>query len=248
MSERISPSAGWEEVLAGGLTEVGVAYPPTALGQLRLYMELLREENERANLTGITEPDEVAIKHFVDSATLLRVAPLETGRVIDVGTGAGFPGAVIALLRPDIQVTLVESNGKKATFLRRLVEELQVSNVAVVGRRAEEVGRERAHRAQYDVATARAVAALPVLMEYLLPLVRVGGSAVALKGPEVEKEVEGGRKAARQLGGWWVRLEEVSLPSGAGERRLAVVRKDRPTPEQYPRRTGVPAKKPLGGA
>ncbi|MGE5509418.1 MAG: 16S rRNA (guanine(527)-N(7))-methyltransferase RsmG [Chitinophagales bacterium] len=240
-------AASWEQLLVSGFEAVGVPVTPEAVGLLRKYMDLLRAENERANLTRILEPAAVAIKHFVDSATLLKVVELERGRLVDVGSGAGFPGAVIAVLRPEVGVTLVESNGKKSAFLKLLAEELGLRNVTVVGQRAEEVGRARGHRAQYDVATARAVAALPVIMEYLLPLVRVGGSAVALKGPEVEKEIEAGRKAARQLGGWWVRVEDIALPEGAGQRRLAVVRKDRPTPEQYPRRTGVPAKKPLGG-
>lgn len=216
------------------------------VGLFATYLAFLRAENERLNLTTILEPEEVAVKHFVDSATLLKVTGIDEGdAVVDVGSGAGFPGVPVAILRPDLKVTLVEAVRKKAAFLERLLVELGVPNVTVVAQRAEEVGRAREHRGRYGLAAARAVAALPVLWEYLLPLVRVGGVAAALKGPGVVEELPGAGGAAKLLGGGRAEVHPFMLPSDAGERRVVVVRKIAPTPDQYPRRVGLPAKTPL---
>lgn len=206
----------------------------------------MREENERLNLTSIVEPEEVALKHFVDSATVLRaVAPAEGERLVDVGSGAGFPGVPLAIFRPDLRVTLIEASQKKAAFLGRLRDQLGLGNVEVLAVRAEEAGRQAAHREQHGVAVARAVAPLAVLWEYLLPLVRVGGLAVAQKGPGVAEELVAAGRAVGLLGGGEQMIHGFTLPRAAGERQIVVVRKVNPTPEQYPRRPGVPAKKPL---
>lgn len=243
-SER--PARIWQEVLRSGLEGLGIGLRPEQMGLFERYLDFLRQENEQLNLTSIVEPLEVATKHFVDSATVLAVAQPALGEsAVDVGSGGGFPGVPLAILRSDLRITLVESVQKKAAFLERLREELSLGNVRVVAGRAEEVGRHRGHRERYGLAVARAVAPLGVVWEYLLPLVRVGGVAVAQKGPSVAEELSGGERAARALGAGEQRVREFTLPEGAGERRVVLVDKVKPCPEQYPRRTGVPAKKPL---
>lgn len=234
------------DVLTGGLRELGIELRNEQASLFERYLDFLREENERLNLTAITEPHDVAVKHFVDSATVLRaVSPGSEESVVDVGSGGGFPGVPLAILRPDLRVTLVEASQKKAAFLERLRGRLGLENVAVVTGRAEEVGRRREHRELHDVAVARAVAPLAVLWEYLLPLVRVGGLAVAPKGPGVTEELAAGERAARTLGGGRQEVREFALPGEAGARRVVIVGKERPCPATYPRRPGVPARKPL---
>ncbi len=239
-------AAAWREALAGGLADLGIRLGGEQEERFARYLSFLREENERLNLTAIVEPEEVALKHFVDSATVLKaVEPARDEELIDVGSGGGFPGVPLAILRPDLRVTLVEASQKKAGFLERLRERLELENVTVVTGRAEEVGRQAGHRERYGIAVARAVAPLAVLWEYLLPLVYAGGAAVAQKGPGVTKELAEGARAARALGGGEAEIRRFTLPRGAGERHVVVVRKVAGTPRQYPRRPGVPAKKPL---
>lgn len=198
------------------------------------------------NLTAIVEPEEVAIKHFVDSAAVLTaLAEGDGSSLVDVGSGAGFPGVPVAILRPDLAVTLVEANHKKTAFLERLRDELGLENVSVVPGRAEEIGRQAVHRERYGAAVARAVAALPVVWEYTLPLVRIGGLAVAMKGPAVAAEVADGERAARILGGGGQGIRRFRLHQGAGERQIVWTRKVSPTPMAYPRKPGMPAKRPL---
>jgi 16S rRNA (guanine527-N7)-methyltransferase len=236
----------WAEALREGLSALGLALDPVAAEAFGLYLSFLRVENERVNLTSIVEPEEVALKHFADSATVLRATDLAPGtRVIDVGSGAGFPGVPLAILRPDLRVTVLEASRKKAAFLQRLQDHLGLDNVDVVTGRAEEVGQQPAHRERYGLAVARAVAPLGVVWEYLLPLVSVGGRAVAQKGPGVAEELVGGQRAAKILGGGAQQVVRFVLPREAGERRVVVVPKAVRTPSQYPRRPGLPAKKPL---
>lgn len=238
--------ADWLSALREGLTGLGRVLSAEQARLFATYLAYLRSENEHLNLTTIVEPVEVAIKHFVDSATVLKATEIDEGdALIDVGSGAGFPGVPVAILRPDLRVTLVEAVRKKAAFLERLVGELELPQVSVVVARAEELGRAKEHRERYGLATARAVASLPALWEYLLPLVRVGGGVAALKGPGVAEELPPARRAAQLLGGGEAEVRPFVLPGEAGERRIVVVRKISPTPKQYPRRVGVPAKTPL---
>jgi len=225
---------------------LGLQLTASQLAALNLYERELLDWNLRFNLTAIDEPDKIRIKHFLDSLTcLLVLREKPAGRVIDVGTGAGFPGIPLKIVCPDIRLTLVESVGKKADFCRHVVRALELDGVEVLQNRAEEVGQMAAHREQYDWALARAVALLPVLAEYLLPLVRVGGAMLAMKGASVPAEANSAEPAMRILGGQLRRLVPVALPGVADERYLVVVDKISATPRAYPRRVGVPTRKPL---
>lgn len=212
--------------------------------RLTIYAQLLMRWNEKMNLTAITEPADIAIKHFVDSAALLRYVSLPAdASIIDVGTGAGFPGLVLKIFRPDIQLTLLDSQQKRLYFLEAVCRDLELDAV-LLHARAEDGGRNPAYREQFDLATARAVARLPVLMEYCLPFVKKGGSFAALKGPEGEREQMESSTAVSLLGGFSSRLFSYELPGG-DRRSLIVTEKKTHTPTKYPRNPGQIAKKSL---
>ena len=202
--------------------------------------------NERFNLTAIRSAEEVHTKHFLDSLTcLLAVRDNPPERIIDVGTGAGFPGIVLKIALPGAQLTLVESVGKKADFCRHIVKNLEMDKVAVVQERVEVLGQMPEYRERYDLAVARAVAAMPVLAEYLLPLVRVGGLMLAMKGESGPVESHSAERPIQILGGHLRQLLPVTLPGVVEERYLIVVDKIAATSPAYPRRVGVPSKRPL---
>ena len=226
--------------------QLGVRLNAAQLAVLARYEQELVDWNSRVNLTAIRSSQEIRTKHFLDSLTCLlafRDTPPE--RLIDVGTGAGFPGIPLKILYPKMQLTLVESVGKKVDFCRHIVRTLNLTNVDVVQDRAEALGQLPAHREKYDWAVARAVAILPVLAEYLLPLVRVGGGMLAMKGESGPAEAHAAEHALRVLGGHLRQLVPVTLPGVVEERYLVVVDKVAATPNSYPRRVGQPAKKPL---
>ena len=211
------------------------------------YATELAAWNERVNLTAITDPAQVEMRHFADSLSLMQVIPRRVGlRVIDIGTGAGFPGMPLKIICPEIDLTLVESVGKKVRFLEHLVAMLDLTGVTVINARAEEVGREADHREAYDWAVARAVAGLNTLAEYLLPLVRVEGHALAQKGETASQEATAAEDAIKLLGGEIRQLTPVELPGVAETHYLVQIAKVAPTPEKYPRRPGMPSKRPLG--
>ena len=226
------------------------------LDRFELYYRQLIEWNSRINLTGITEYEAVQSRHFLDSLTLasprLRGDPvgqpfdLSTARLIDIGAGGGFPGLPLKILYPQLRLTLVDSVGKKTTFLTQLAESLGLKGMRVLNERAEELGQSPLHRQQYDLATGRAVAAWPVLAEYCLPLVRVGGLFVAPKKGDLSVELAAADKVAGLLGAKLRPTPTFELPNETGDpRRLIVAVKTGPTPRIYPRRTGLPAKEPL---
>lgn len=214
---------------------------------LEWYSGELLAWNQRFNLTAITDREGIAVKHFLDSLTcLLVMRPPARGRVVDVGSGAGFPGLPLMIAQPEIRLTLVEATGKKAEFCRHVVRSLRLDAVEVIHARAEEVGHMPGHRQAYDWAVARAVASMPVLVEYLLPFLRLGGRAVVQKGESGPAEVQASEEALRLLGGQVRQLVSVELPGVAEARYLIEVEKTAGTPAQYPRRPGIPAKRPLG--
>ena len=226
--------------------QLGVRLSTAQLAALARYEQELVDWNSRVNLTAIHSSQEIRTKHFLDSLTcLLAFRDIPPERLIDVGTGAGFPGIPLKILYPKMQLTLVESVGKKVDFCRHIVRTLNLTNVDVVQDRAEALGQLPAHREKYDWAVARAVAILPVLAEYLLPLVRVGGGMLAMKGESGPAEAHAAEHALRVLGGHLRQLVPVTLPGVVEERYLVVVDKVAATPNSYPRRVGQPAKKPL---
>ena len=226
--------------------QLGMRLSTAQLAALARYEQELVDWNSRVNLTAIHSSQEIRTKHFLDSLTcLLAFRDIPPERLIDVGTGAGFPGIPLKILYPKMQLTLVESVGKKVDFCRHIVRTLNLTNVDVVQDRAEALGQLPAHREKYDWAVARAVAILPVLAEYLLPLVRVGGGMLAMKGESGPAEAHAAEHALRVLGGHLRQLVPVTLPGVVEERYLVVVDKVAATPNSYPRRVGQPAKKPL---
>jgi 16S rRNA (guanine527-N7)-methyltransferase len=237
------------EQLVAGAREWGLELTAEQVQAFELYYRELVAWNERVNLTAITGYEEVQVKHFLDSLSCSQaLAGLPAGeRCIDIGTGAGFPGLPLKIAFPRMRLTVLESTGKKAVFLEHIVAELGLSGVDVFRGRAEEAGREPGFRESFDAALARAVATLPVLVEYALPLVKVGGVFVAQKGSEVQEEVEAARGAMTLLGGELAEVRAVDVPGLDAARHLVVVAKVAPTPDKYPRRPGIPAKRPLGG-
>ncbi|HSB89020.1 MAG TPA: 16S rRNA (guanine(527)-N(7))-methyltransferase RsmG [Anaerolineales bacterium] len=224
----------------------GVSLSRRQLEAFSLYAAELADWNARFNLTAITEPAEVEVRHFLDSLTLVPyLGRSASGRLVDVGTGAGFPGLPLRIACPALKVTLIEATGKKADFCRHVVDRLGLEGVAVLHARAEEAGHDPNHRQHYDVAVARAVAAMPVLAEYLLPLVRLGGRAIAQKGESGPAEAHGAEAAIHLLGGRLSQVAPIELPGVADARYLVVVDKVAATPAMYPRRAGTPARHPL---
>ncbi len=236
------------ELLKTYAADAGVALSDAQLAQFDRYAELLCEWNEKMNLTGITDPYGMVVRHFLDSLTLVPFLP-EGASLIDVGTGAGFPAVPAAIARPDIRVTLLDSLNKRLTFLNAVCEELALP-CTTVHARAEDGGHLTNLREQFDVATARAVAALPTLCEYCVPFVKTGGVFVALKGPESDNELPAALKAAKALAASHketVRVQVPHCPKDGEEvfdRRLIVFEKDGATPKTYPRPAAKIAKKP----
>lgn len=224
--------------------EIGVKLTGEQAQAFQTYMELLLEWNEKINLTAITQPEEIVEKHFIDSLTLLQACPIKQGaRVIDVGTGAGFPGIPLKIVRPDVQLTLLDGLNKRLLFLGEVCKALHMESTRI-HKRAEEAGLDRKMRESFDLVTARAVAPFPILCEYCLPLVKMKGYFVAMKGPGAQEELDAAENALDILGGDEVKLVPVEA-FDAGARNLIVVRKKSFTPKGYPRHGGTITKHPL---
>lgn len=227
-------------------TLVGIQLSARQVAAFQRYEDELLEWNSRMNLTAIRDREGIRTKHFLDSLSCIlafRDRPPE--RLIDIGTGAGFPGIPLKIIYPRMKLTLVESVGKKLEFCRHIVQTLELEDVTLLQARAEALGQDRAHREKYDWAVARAVANLPVLAEYLLPLVALGGKMLAQKGETAHAEAVSAEKAIRVLGGELQQIIPVLVPGIAEERYLVVVDKVASTPPGYPRRVGLPARRPI---
>ena len=236
----------FREALVAGGHALGIEIHGGMLDQFVLHYEALIHFGKETNLTSIEGDEEVAVKHFLDSLTCSKAIEIgDDWDVVDIGTGAGFPGVPLKVERPSLSLTLVEASQKRVRFLELLVSALGLSDTEVVWGRAEDVGRMRRHRENYDLAVARGVADLTVLAELCLPFVRVGGAFVALKGPSVEDELSRAAKAMEIMGGRIEKIARVSLPRNYGDRSIVVVRKEVCTPEKYPRRPGIPNKRPI---
>ena len=239
----------FEELAATWLEVLGK--PPTQrqIMQFARYADLLIEWNTHINLTAITDPKEIVVKHFLDSLSILAALdPIASKpfKLIDVGSGAGFPGMAVAIMRPTWHMTLLDSTRKKVDFLRLVAHELKLNQVTLLWGRAEKLAQQASQREQYHAAVARAVAPLPVLAEYCLPFVSVGGHWVAQKGPKAREEVFISRNAFGQLGGKLRAVETITVPGMADQiRHLIIVKKAKATPRTFPRRPGIPSKRPL---
>lgn len=212
--------------------------------QFEDYMKLLLEWNEKINLTAITEEDDIILKHFADSLTILKYIP-QGEKIVDVGTGAGFPGIPVKIVRDDVEVTLVDSLNKRILFLEDVIQKLKLKKVETLHFRAEEFGQNKKYRESFDIATSRAVANLSILVEYLLPLLKIGGTCICMKGAEIEEELENSKKAIQILGGKIEKVEEFTLPGSDIKRNIVIIKKIKETPKKYPRKPGTPAKDPI---
>ena len=234
--------------LVAGARALGVDLSPAQLQQFALYRSELRSWHRRANLTSITDPEEVETRHFVDSLSVVAAPEVRLGpglRVLEVGSGAGFPGLPLKIAYPEIEVTLLEATGKKADFLRHVADRLALPDVAVITGRAEDAAREPAHREAYSLVLARALAPMAALAELTLPFCQLGGHVVAQKKGDIAGELEAAKTAIEVMGGRCVARHAVSAPGLEDGRCLVVLKKVAHTPEKYPRRPGVPAKRPI---
>ena len=208
------------------------------------YMNLLIEWNEKINLTAITKPEEIILKHFVDSLTISKYIK-ENSSLIDVGTGAGFPGIPLNIYRNDLKITLMDSLNKRINFLNEVIKELKLENIETIHSRAEELGKNKKFREQFDFATSRAVANFSTLSEYLIPFIKVGGKCICMKSANIDDELETAGKAIEILGGKVVNKDIFSLPQSDLGRSVIVLKKIKNTPGKFPRKPGTPAKEPI---
>lgn len=207
------------------------------------YMKLLLDWNEKINLTAITDQKEIIVKHFIDSLTIEKY--IEKGKkVIDVGTGAGFPGIPLSIVKEELEVTLLDSLNKRIHFLEEIIGLLELKRIRAVHGRVEEFAKDKKERESYDVATSRAVAPLNVLLEYLLPLVKIGGICICMKGSNTE-EIKEAKNALKVLGGEIKKVETITLPESDISRNIILVKKIKETPLKYPRKPGTPSKEPI---
>ena len=225
------------------LKKIDIQLNKKQVEKLYKYMNLLLEWNEKINLTSITEPKDIILKHFVDSLTVLQYIN-DNEKIIDVGTGAGFPGIPLAIAKENAYITLLDSLNKRINFLNEISNDLDISNVTAIHGRAEEIGNMKQHREKYDIAVSRAVAPINILLEYLIPLVRVGGKCICMKGPNYKDEIKSIDNALKILGGKICEIKQIDINQEM-QRNIIIVEKVEHTNRTYPRKAGIPSKKPL---
>lgn len=223
---------------------LGVRFSMEQTEQFFEYMKLLIEWNEKINLTAIIEPEEIILKHFIDSITILKEIEKDS-KLVDVGTGAGFPGIPLSIMEPSLKITLVDSLNKRLIFLEEVINKLNLKNVELVHARAEEFGQNKQYREKFDIATSRAVANLSTLSEYLIPLVKINGKVLSMKASDAQEEINDAKKAIEILGGKIENVEEFNLPQSDIGRTIITIRKEKQTPSKYPRKPGTPSKEPI---
>ncbi|MTI83510.1 MAG: 16S rRNA (guanine(527)-N(7))-methyltransferase RsmG [Firmicutes bacterium] len=229
-----------------GTEELGFELSTVQIDLFVRYYNALVKSNKNVNLTQITGAKDVALKHFIDSLACASIIEFDKiNNFIDIGTGAGFPGIPIKIMYPRLRAVLMDSQQKRVNFLRKVVSDLSLESIEIYHERAELFGRESRRREQYDLCVSRAVAALQVLCELCLPFVKVGGFFVALKGPDIDQEVLEAQNAIKILGGKTTQIIKLNLPISGDGRSIVIMEKIEPTPEKYPRRPGIPAKRPL---
>lgn len=208
------------------------------------YMNLLIEWNEKINLTAITDSEEIILKHFVDSITINKYIN-KNSNLIDIGTGAGFPGIPIKIIRDDIKITLLDSLNKRIIFLNEIINNLNLKDIVAIHGRAEDFGINNKFREKYDFATSRAVAPLNYLLEYMMPFIKVGGTCICMKGSNIEDELNISKNAIIKLGGKVEYKEKIILPESDIERNIIIIKKVKNTPKEFPRKSGMPKKQPI---
>ena len=224
--------------------KININFSVEQLQKFYKYMELLIEWNEKINLTAIVEPEEIIIKHFIDSLTILKYIE-DDEKIVDIGTGAGFPGIPLKIMLENNKIVLVDSLNKRLLFLQEVINELELKNIETVHSRAEDFGQNKKYRETFDIATSRAVANLSTLSEYLLPAVRIGGKCLCMKASEVDDEVKQAEKAIKVLGGKIEKIDKFILPETDIGRTIIIIEKRQKTTNEYPRKAGIPSKKPI---
>ena len=234
------------EALRKALEVMGAPADDKTVNKYQQYMEGVLDWNEKVNLTNITDPEEFIIKHFIDSIICVDYPEFDEARkVIDVGTGGGFPGVPLAIATPDKEFVLMDSLNKRLKIIDELCGQIGIGNVTTVHARAEELAKNKAHREKYDLCVSRAVANMAVLAEYCLPFIKVGGCLMAYKGPDADREVEEARKALFLLGGQVEEIREGNLKEFGIDHKVVIIKKVKNTPSKFPRKAGTPAKEPL---
>lgn len=235
-----------KDILKNGLEDLGIDVNDEMLEQFKIYREILVDWNQKMNLTGIEDEKEVYIKHFLDSVSGVSNGYIKDGMsLIDVGTGAGFPGLPLKICLKDLNLTLLDSLNKRINFLQEVSNNIGLENIEFIHGRAEDFGKDENYREQYDIATARAVAGLPILMELCVPFIKVGGYFVCLKGPNANLELEESKAAMEVLGVEFIEKIDVELPDSELKHNILVFKKVINTPEKYPRKAGKLSKKPI---
>ena len=234
------------EKFKNGLQQLHIALSEKQMEQFLQYYELLVEKNKVMNLTAITEFDEVVEKHFLDSVSLTQQLDLHQPlKVLDLGTGAGFPGIPLKIVFPELEITLMDSLNKRVLFLQDVISSLQLENIEAVHGRAEEAARNKKYRESFDLCVSRAVANISTLSEYCLPFVKIGGSFISYKSSTIEDELKDGKKGIAILGGKVKDVYKFTLPDSKLQRSFVIIEKEKKTPKAYPRKAGTPSKDPL---
>lgn len=232
------------EILEKKAKKIGIVLNVKQIKNFFDYYLLLIEWNEKMNLTAITEVNDVILKHFIDSLTICKYIP-QNAKIIDVGTGAGFPGIPIKICREDTQITLLDSLNKRVLFLQEVINKLDLKNIEAIHGRAEEVARNNKYREKFDVVTSRAVANMSTLTEYMIPFIKIDGLCIMMKGSDYKEELEKSQRAINLLGAELKNVEEFILPDSDINRSVILIDKVKSTPKQYPRKAGMPSKNPI---
>ncbi len=234
----------FEKIFLEELEKINLKIEKEEVKKFYEYMKMLIEWNKKINLTAINDEKEIIIKHFIDSLTISKYIE-NAERMVDVGTGAGFPGIPIKIINKELEVVLVDSLNKRINFLNEVIEKLGLENIKAIHARAEDLGKDKKYREKFDVVTSRAVANMTVLVEYLLPLTKKEGKCICMKGSEIEDELENAKYAIKLLGGKVDKVEKIEISDEHMGRNIILINKQENTPNQYPRKAGIPLKKPL---
>jgi 16S rRNA (guanine527-N7)-methyltransferase len=233
------------EMMTSSLKEMQIDYCQDYIDKLWAYLLFLRQENQKYNLTGIDNPRQIVTKHLLDSLSLLEVVKLLNGSMIDVGSGAGFPGIVLKIFFPSLNLVLLDSLARRVSFLEKVIERLSLSGIKAIHGRAEDLGQDLNYRDRFDWVVSRAVSPLNTLSEFTLPFAKKGGHIILYKGPDYINELNQGKRAVLLLGGEVESIRRVQVSNLNGERFIVFLRKVRETPARYPRKAGIPKKRPL---